>query len=167
MSLFDRLKIIACLASSRTACLLFSRDAAAARFGVWDPKTQSIYPKLAPKAAGSYASWLAGDNLAPASGTPVGALRGAAPAAAANGGSATLAVRKFGAALKASLEEQFGPTLHLSAAVVELSFPTAFERLHTAFYRSKLTSWMAAQARIFLACCREGSPDCVCKHLSV
>ena len=28
---------------------------------------------------------------------------------------------------------------------MELSFPTAFERLHTAFYRSKLTSWMAAQ----------------------
>ena len=46
---------------------------------------------------------------------------------------------------QASLEELFGPTLHLSAAVVELSFPTAFERLHTAFYRSKLTSWMAAQ----------------------
>jgi len=28
---------------------------------------------------------------------------------------------------------------------VELTFPTAFERLHVGFYRSKITSWMAAQ----------------------
>ena len=53
--------------------------------------------------AGSYASWLAGDNLAPASMTS--ALSGAGgrragAGVAANGGSATLAMRKFGAALK-------------------------------------------------------------------
>jgi hypothetical protein len=44
-----------------------------------------------------------------------------------------------------SLEELFGPTLHLNASTLELSFPTAFHRLHISFYRSKLTSWMAAQ----------------------
>jgi hypothetical protein len=44
-----------------------------------------------------------------------------------------------------SLEELFGPTLHLNASTLELSFPTAFQRLHISFYRSKLTSWMAAQ----------------------
>ena len=44
-----------------------------------------------------------------------------------------------------SLEELFGPTLHLNGATLELSFPTAFQRLHISFYRSKLTSWMAAQ----------------------
>ncbi len=31
------------------------------------------------------------------------------------------------------------------SAQVELTFPTAFERLHVGFYRSKITSWMAAQ----------------------
>ena len=35
--------------------------------------------------------------------------------------------------------------LLLYAAQVELTFPTAFERLHVGFYRSKITSWMAAQ----------------------
>ena len=44
-----------------------------------------------------------------------------------------------------SLEELFGPTLHLNSGTLELSFPTAFQRLHISFYRSKLTSWMAAQ----------------------
>lgn len=44
-----------------------------------------------------------------------------------------------------SLEELFGPTLHLNASTLEVSFPTAFQRLHISFYRSKLTSWMAAQ----------------------
>ena len=38
-----------------------------------------------------------------------------------------------------------GPTLHLNASTLEVSFKTAFQRLHTSFYRSKLTSWMAAQ----------------------
>jgi len=44
-----------------------------------------------------------------------------------------------------ALEDLFGPTLHLNASTLELSFPTAFQRLHISFYRSKLTSWMAAQ----------------------
>ena len=44
-----------------------------------------------------------------------------------------------------ALEELFGPTLHLNASTLEVSFKTAFQRLHTTFYRSKLTSWMAAQ----------------------
>lgn len=56
--------------------------------------------------AGSYASWLAGDNLAPASMTSVMSGTGgrrAGAGVAANGGSATLAMRKFGAALKVRL----------------------------------------------------------------
>ncbi len=44
-----------------------------------------------------------------------------------------------------SLEELFGPTLHVNASTLEVSFPTAFQRVHISFYRSKLTSWMAAQ----------------------
>ena len=47
--------------------------------------------------------------------------------------------------LQNALEELFGPTLHLNASTLEVSFKTAFQRLHTTFYRSKLTSWMAAQ----------------------
>lgn len=47
--------------------------------------------------------------------------------------------------LQTALEELFGPTLHLNASTLEVSFQTAFQRLHTTFYRSKLTSWMAAQ----------------------
>lgn len=47
--------------------------------------------------------------------------------------------------MQTSLEELFGPTLHLNASTLEVSFKTAFQRLHTTFYRSKLTSWMAAQ----------------------
>ena len=47
--------------------------------------------------------------------------------------------------LQTALEELFGPTLHLNASTLEVSFKTAFQRLHTTFYRSKLTSWMAAQ----------------------
>lgn len=53
--------------------------------------------------------------------------------------------RKLGAALKRSLDSLFGSTLHLTSSVVELTFPTAFERMHVGFYRSKITSWMAAQ----------------------
>ncbi|CAL8463928.1 g3463 [Coccomyxa elongata] len=105
--------------------------------------------------AGSYASWVAGDNLAPATDGVAGAgadaarraskLRKSVSGFAANGGAATLAVRKVAASLKNSLEELFGPTLHLNASTLEVSFPTAFQRLHISFYRSKLTSWMAAQ----------------------
>lgn len=58
---------------------------------------------------------------------------------------AAMALKKLGVALKASLEKLFGPTLHLSASTIELTFPTAFERLHTSFFRTKITSWMAAQ----------------------
>lgn len=58
---------------------------------------------------------------------------------------AGLAIKKLGEMLKHTLEELFGPTLHLSCATMELMFPTSFSRLSTIFYRSKVTSWMAAQ----------------------
>lgn len=58
---------------------------------------------------------------------------------------AAAAVRKLGAGLKITLQELFGATLHLTASTVAMTFPTAFERLHVSFYRSKITSWMAAQ----------------------
>lgn len=58
---------------------------------------------------------------------------------------AAAAVRKLGAGLKATLQELFGATLHLTASTVAMTFPTAFDRLHVSFYRSKITSWMAAQ----------------------
>ena len=60
-----------------------------------------------------------------------------------------MAVKKLGVALKASLEKLFGPTLHLSAGTIELMFPSAYERLHTGFFRTKITSWMAAQEEDF------------------
>lgn len=62
--------------------------------------------------AGSYASWVAGDNLAPATetaGTGAGSsgkhppLRKSVSGFAANGGAATMAVRKVAAALKVRL----------------------------------------------------------------
>jgi hypothetical protein len=58
---------------------------------------------------------------------------------------ASAAIRRFGTALKSTLEELFGPTLHLDARFMEMAFPGAFERMHIGFYRSKVTSWMAAQ----------------------
>ena len=63
---------------------------------------------------GSYVSWLAGDNLAPAANAPLGTVGGRLPGLkqrvsgfAANGGAATLAVRKVADALKVRL----GPSL--------------------------------------------------------
>ena len=57
--------------------------------------------------AGSYASWLAGDNLAPAANAALGTVGGKVPSLkqrtsgfAANGGAATLAVQKVADALK-------------------------------------------------------------------
>ena len=58
---------------------------------------------------------------------------------------AAAAVRKLAAGLKATLQELFGATLHLSASTIAMNFPTAFDRLRISFYRSKITSWMAAQ----------------------
>ena len=58
---------------------------------------------------------------------------------------AAAGVRKLGAGLKTTLQELFGATLHLTASTVAMTFPTAFDRLHVSFYRSKITSWMAAQ----------------------
>lgn len=40
---------------------------------------------------------------------------------------------------------RFGPTLHLTSSAIESMFPRAFERIGVGFYRSKITSWMAAQ----------------------
>ena len=65
---------------------------------------------------------------------------GPAPAAAASA-----AAVQLGVALRDTLAALFGPTLHLTSTTVEALFPTAFERMGTAFYRSKITSWMAAQ----------------------
>jgi len=50
--------------------------------------------------------------------------------------------------LKEALEA-WGPVLHLSSASMQLAFPAASERLHSAFYRSKVTSWMAQQEEDF------------------
>ena len=44
-----------------------------------------------------------------------------------------------------SLEKLFGSTLHLSGSTIELTFPSAYERMHSTFFRTKITSWMAAQ----------------------
>jgi len=46
--------------------------------------------------------------------------------------------------LKEALEA-WGPVLHLNRETMELAFPTAFDRLQSVFYRSKITSWMAAK----------------------
>lgn len=70
--------------------------------------------------AGSYASWLAGDNLAPASMTSVMSGvsgRRASAGVAANGGSATLAMRKFGAALKVRLPLTYAVVANVLEAV--------------------------------------------------
>lgn len=66
---------------------------------------------------------------------------------------AAMAVKKLGVALKATLEQLFGPTLHLSSSTIELQFPTAYERLHTTFFRTKVTSWMAAQEEDYRCRC--------------
>lgn len=55
------------------------------------------------------------------------------------------ATQQLGIALRDTLSALFGPTLHLTSSGVEAMFPTAFERMGTGFYRSKITSWMAAQ----------------------
>lgn len=59
--------------------------------------------------------------------------------------SAAMTVRKLGGLLKHTLEELFGPTLLLSSSSMELIFPTSFGRLSTTFFRTKITSWIAAQ----------------------
>lgn len=48
-------------------------------------------------------------------------------------------------ALKTTLEDLFGPTLHLMPSTMAMTFPADFEKLSTRFYRSKITSWMASQ----------------------
>ena len=47
--------------------------------------------------------------------------------------------------MQASLEKLFGSTLLLSGSTIELTFPAAYERMHSTFFRTKITSWMAAQ----------------------
>ncbi|GIM01831.1 hypothetical protein Vretimale_6609, partial [Volvox reticuliferus] len=54
------------------------------------------------------------------------------------------AIKRLSGALKDALSP-FGPVLLLDATVLSLQFPTASERLDVLFYRSKVTSWMAAQ----------------------
>ncbi|GLC44977.1 hypothetical protein PLESTB_001747900 [Pleodorina starrii] len=88
-----------------------------------------------------------------------GLMNGAVGTAAATSGSwrwppglskqaaalATLtAIKRLSGALKDALSP-FGPVLLLDATVLSLQFPTASERLDVLFYRSKVTSWMAAQ----------------------
>ena len=73
--------------------------------------------------AGSYASWLAGDNLAPAANAPLGTVGGRMPQLkqrvsgfAANGGTATQAVRQVADALKVRpCTPQSGDPVHLNA----------------------------------------------------
>ena len=101
-------------------------------------KPPSVMPCLAENLPGGSSTW--------------SGIHGGAPDAA------SAAVRKLGAALKASLDELYGTTLHLTASNVALTFPTAFERLHVSFYRSKVTSWMAAQEEEFRSACRS-KPD--------
>ena len=70
---------------------------------------------------------------------------------------AGLAIKKLGGLLKQTLEELFGPTLLLSSSSMELMFPASFGRLSTTFYRSKVTSWMAAQEEDYrFASCSSG-----------
>ena len=57
--------------------------------------------------------------------------------------------------LQESLEKLFGTTLHLSASTIELTFPSAYERLHSTFFRTKVTSWMAAQEEDYRCTCYE------------
>lgn len=89
---------------------------------------------------------------------------------------AAAAVRKLAAGLKATLQELFGATLHLSASTVAMNFPTAFNRLHISFYRSKITSWMAAQEEDYrytcrlvsmkLSVCETQHTPCKCLHVA-
>lgn len=58
---------------------------------------------------------------------------------------ASAATQALGAALRDMLTALFGPTLHLTSSAIEAMFPRAFERIGIGFYRSKITSWMAAQ----------------------
>ena len=67
---------------------------------------------------------------------------GRAPPPAA---AASAATQALGSALRDILTALFGPTLHLTSGVVDAMFPRAFERIGVGFYRSKITSWMAAQ----------------------
>ena len=80
----------------------------------WCPRDQGLRCNSLLLCAGSYASWLAGDNLAPAANAALGTVGGKVPSLkqrasgfAANGGAATLAVQKVADALKV--------TWHLSA----------------------------------------------------
>ena len=70
-------------------------------------RDQSLHLKSLLLCVGSYASWLAGDNLAPAANAALGTVGGKVPLLkqrasgfAANGGAATLAVQKVADALK-------------------------------------------------------------------
>ncbi|KAK3255714.1 hypothetical protein CYMTET_35114 [Cymbomonas tetramitiformis] len=65
-------------------------------------------------------------------------------------------VHEFAQVLQGALQA-FGPTLHLSAEAVAPHFPDdTLNKLHTRFYRSKLTSWMAQQEENFRFILLEG-----------
>lgn len=70
------------------------------------------------------------------------------------------ATQQLGLALRDSLAALFGPTLHLTSSTLEAMFPTAFERMASAFYRSKITSWMAAQEEDYRRACTPLSGVC-------
>jgi hypothetical protein len=55
-----------------------------------------------------------------------------------------VAARSLALALKETLQAH-GPVLQLNSVNMRSRFPGAFDRLHVLFYRSKITSWMAAQ----------------------
>lgn len=71
--------------------------------------------------------------------------RSGQPMSVGNTAPAAAATHRLVTALRDMLSDLFGTTLLLNSSSVEAMFPTAFERLGTSFYRSKVTSWMAAQ----------------------
>jgi hypothetical protein len=60
---------------------------------------------------------------------------------------------------------RFGPTLHLTSSAIEAMFPRAFERIGVGFYRSKITSWMAAQEEDY-RCNPQNSRSALCTTIS-
>lgn len=72
---------------------------------------------------------------------PAGVPAGAGAAATAQH---CAAARHLALALKEALQA-YGPVLQLNSSNMRSRFPGAFTRLQVLFYRSKITSWMAAQ----------------------
>jgi hypothetical protein len=100
------------------------------------PIPNSIWSSTASGSAAPGAAEIATIAIMPA-GLPAD---GSAGAAAKHAGAA----RSLALALKECLGG-YGPVLQLNSSNMRSRFPVAFDRLHVLFYRSKVTSWMAAQ----------------------